>query len=201
MHYFNLNTWFHMIFITIFFFHPLVKFTHISCIYSILVKSSLRMVDSYFYIFVEMEMTSQVLCPVLDIQKMQRRFTLLKEEIVNRRQGTKIKYKFQAYDFSSFKVSYNLVILILTCDDKTMLVQNIKNVLKTLTSLLTISSFQHFLLCLTLFISFWRGIGRTYDLSSECKTDLAGFTNWIIFGLSNVMEEISPNSEALRTDT
>ena len=137
MHYFNLNTWFHMIFITIFFFHPLVKFTHISCIYSILVKSSLRMVDSYFYIFVEMEMTSQVLCPVLDIQKMQRRFTLLKEEIVNRQQGTKIKYKFQAYDFSSFKVSYNLVILILTCDDKTMLVQNIKNVLKTLTSLLT----------------------------------------------------------------
>lgn len=137
MHYFNLNTWFHMIFITTFFFHPLVKFTHISCIYSILVKSSLRMVDSYFYIFVEMEMTSQVSCPVLDIQKMQRRFTLLKEEIVNRRQGTKIKYKFQAYDFSSFKVSYNVVILILTCDDKTMLVQNIKNVLKTLTSLLT----------------------------------------------------------------
>ena len=37
-------------------------------------------------------------------------------------------------------------------------------------------------------------------LSSNCKTNQAGFTNWISFLPSNLMEEISLNTESLSTN-
>ena len=43
--------------------------------------------------------------------------------------------------------------------------------------------------------------GRTWALSSECKTDQAHFTDWMSFLQSNLMEEIGPNPEHLSTNT
>ena len=34
-------------------------------------------------------------------------------------------------------------------------------------------------------------------LNSACKTDLAGFTDWIFFLPCNLMKQISPGTEAL----
>ena len=44
-------------------------------------------------------------------------------------------------------------------------------------------------------------MGRTWAFSSECKTDQSDFTDWMNFLLSNLMEEISPNPEALNANT
>ena len=41
----------------------------------------------------------------------------------------------------------------------------------------------------------------TWALTSECKTDQAGFTGWILFLSSNLIEKISFNPEALSTNT
>ena len=49
-----------------------------------------------------------------------------------------------------------------------------------------------------LFLSRW---GGTRVLSSECKTDLADVTDRICVLLSTLIEEISPNPEALRANT
>ena len=42
--------------------------------------------------------------------------------------------------------------------------------------------------------------GRTQALTSACKTDQADFTYWMSFVPSNLMEEISSNTEALRVN-
>ena len=42
---------------------------------------------------------------------------------------------------------------------------------------------------------------RASTLSSECKIDQADFTDWITFLLSNLLEEICPNPEALSINT
>ena len=43
--------------------------------------------------------------------------------------------------------------------------------------------------------------GRTWALSSECKTDQAHFTDWMFFLQSNLMEEIDPNPKLLSRNT
>ena len=43
--------------------------------------------------------------------------------------------------------------------------------------------------------------GRTWILSSDCKTDQADFTDWMSFLTCDPMEEIPPNPEALSTNT
>ena len=39
--------------------------------------------------------------------------------------------------------------------------------------------------------------GKTWNLCFECKTDEADFIDWMSFLPTNLMEEISPNPEAL----
>ena len=43
--------------------------------------------------------------------------------------------------------------------------------------------------------------GRAQAISSECKINQSDCTDWISFLSSNLMEEISPNSEALSANT
>ena len=51
-------------------------------------------------------------------------------------------------------------------------------------------------LVLRLLLSPYRG-DRMQALSSTCKTDQADFTDWMSFLTSNLMEEISVNTEPL----
>ena len=44
-------------------------------------------------------------------------------------------------------------------------------------------------------------MGRTWDLSSQCKIDEVEFTNPITFLLSNLKEKISPIPESFSADT
>ena len=46
-------------------------------------------------------------------------------------------------------------------------------------------------------LSFHYKWAKVRDLSSACQTDQADFTDWMSFILSNLMEEINPNPEAL----
>ena len=45
------------------------------------------------------------------------------------------------------------------------------------------------------------GWGRKQALSSVSKTDQSDFADWMFFPSSNLMEEISSNTEALNTNT
>ena len=58
----------------------------------------------------------------------------------------------------------------------------------------------YFFVCFTSFIIPYRG-GRKLALISVWKTDQADFTDWISFLPSNLMEEISSNTEALNVNT